>query len=388
VPAPPVRRAGAHRRGASIAAAITIRRRPGRPATVPATAALALLAAVTGACSVPDAAPPASLPTTTASPGASSTATTAAPPATFPLRGTLVDDPGRAASPALVVKVGNDERARPPAGLGDADVIFEEKVEGPFSRFAAVFHSRLPDAVGPVRSGRSTDVAIVADLNRPLFAFSGANGHFLGLLRAAPLVDVGAEVRPDAYQRRGDRPAPYNLWAFPSRLVEPLPEGASPPGPRFTYRADPGPVPGAPAVGRLDYDFGGPGDRIAFTWDGDRHGWARTQNGTPHVDTGGEVLAPANVIVQLVGYTDTGERDVAGTPVPEATLIDTGPAWVFTGGALVKATWSRPDPARPVEYRALDGSPVSLVPGQTWVALVPAEGAGFTVAGPDGADLR
>jgi hypothetical protein len=337
-------------------------------------AALILVAAVCScAKSDPEAQPP----------GSAATTTTAVP-VVYPLRGTPVDDAARASRPALVVKVGNDEAARPPAGINDADIVYEEKVEGPFSRFAAVFHGREPGAVGPVRSGRSTDVGIVSDLNRPLFAFSGANNTFLSMLRAAPLVDVGADVRQQAYERRRDRPAPYNLWLNPARVYDAPAPASGPPPAQFPYRADGAPpAAGAAPAGGFSYGFGPSGHQVAFTWDPALKGWARTQNGTPHVDMEGARIAPANVVVQSVEYKDTGERDVAGTPVPEAELTGSGKATIFTDGTAVPVTWSRPSAAQTTEYRAADGNPVALTPGQTWVVYLSADAA-LAVTRPDG----
>jgi hypothetical protein len=311
---------------------------------------------------------------------------TTAPPPVFPLRGTPVDDPAAASRPALVVKIDNtDEQARPQAGLADADLVFEEKVEGPLSRFAAVFHARQPAAVGPVRSGRTTDLAIVGNLNRPLYAFSGANGNVLPKLRTGPLVDVGYDADPDAYERRKDRTAPYNLWASPDKLRRKTPPGAGPPPPALTFGDAPPPeaVPAATA----SYDFGPNGIRVSFAWNEAARGWVRTQNGTLHVDADGNNVAPANVVIQLVGYLDTGDTDVAGTPVPEAQLVGTGTAWILTRGVAVKATWSRPDAGRPTEYRLASGTAVTFAPGQTWVALVPATGVGYTVTRADGSPV-
>ena len=50
-----------------------------------------------------------------------------------------------------------------------------EMVEGRITRFAAVFHSRDSDPVGPIRSGRSQDVDLLTALRQPLFAWSGGN---------------------------------------------------------------------------------------------------------------------------------------------------------------------------------------------------------------------
>src|SRR5207248_2441346 len=67
--------------------------------------------------------------------------------------------------PALVVKIDNvgdvPSGARPQIGINEADVVFEEMVEGGFTRFAAVYHSTPADPVGPIRSARSTDIALL-----------------------------------------------------------------------------------------------------------------------------------------------------------------------------------------------------------------------------------
>ena len=61
------------------------------------------------------------------------------------------------------------------------------------TRLAAVFQSQ--DAVvGPIRSARTSDVGIAAFLNRPLLAYSGANGGVLRQVRNGPLVDVGIDA--------------------------------------------------------------------------------------------------------------------------------------------------------------------------------------------------
>src|SRR6202023_2878882 len=109
--------------------------------------------------------------------------------------------------------IDNAPRARPQIGLVQADVVVEEQVEGGVTRFAAIFQSQDVSRVGPVRSARSTDIALVANLDRPLFAYSGANARFLQLVHAAPLVDVGVDADPGIYARDFTRPSPYNLFS-------------------------------------------------------------------------------------------------------------------------------------------------------------------------------
>ena len=52
-------------------------------------------------------------------------------------------------------------------GLNQADIVFEEIVEGRITRFAAVFHSQSADPIGPIRSGRTQDIDLLASFNEP-----------------------------------------------------------------------------------------------------------------------------------------------------------------------------------------------------------------------------
>ena len=142
------------------------------------------------------------------------------------------------------------------------------------------------------------------------------------------------------------------------------------------------------ATASLSYSFGGGpvGQPVTMTWDPALGGWARTQKGSSHVDADGVQIAPPNVIVQFVPYRDTGLVDTSNTPVPEALLVGSGTAWVFTDGAAVAATWSKPTDDALTTYTAADGAPIALTPGMTWIALVP-EGGDFSGERADGNPL-
>jgi hypothetical protein len=75
----------------------------------------------------------------------------------------------------LAVKVENIAAARPQVGLASADIVFVEEVEGSLTRLVAVYHSRFPSRVGPVRSARNTDVELLPLFGKPGLVYSGAN---------------------------------------------------------------------------------------------------------------------------------------------------------------------------------------------------------------------
>ena len=75
--------------------------------------------------------------------------TTTAAPVIAPLTG-MVDPTGESQSrPVLTVKVENTPDALPQWGIDQADVVYEEIVEGNITRLAAMFNSHAPDKIGP-----------------------------------------------------------------------------------------------------------------------------------------------------------------------------------------------------------------------------------------------
>jgi hypothetical protein len=258
--------------------------------------------------------------------------------------------------PALVVKIDNVD-AEPQSGLNQADVVFEEIVEGRATRFAAVFNSTDSDPVGPIRSGRTQDVNLLLSLNDPAIAYSGANAEVNNALQAAGFELLG-EGTPGFF-RRDDLPAPHNLYANLSELWRQLVSSGDA-VPIFDY-VEPGvDVAGAPVtfaemtVG--DYP-------VRWDWDAGRDVFLRSQLGSPHELTDGQASAD-NVVVLVLAY---GTSPAGGGP--EAQTLGTGRAVVYSDGRKVEGTWSRQNPTDPFSLEA-SGQPILLDPGRTWVELV------------------
>ena len=101
-----------------------------------------------------------------------------------PLTGRLDPTGATRAHGALAVKIENTPEARPQAGLDEADVVYEEVVEGGITRFWAVFDSRIPSTVGPIRSVRALDPDLVAPLHAVVAYSGGTDPNVVGI-RAA-----------------------------------------------------------------------------------------------------------------------------------------------------------------------------------------------------------
>ena len=82
-------------------------------------------------------------------------------------------------------------------GVHQADVVYEEVVEGGITRLAAIFNSHAPERVGPVRSVRKTDQSIVWPIGG-IFVYSGGAQYAIDSINTAP----GDADRRDPRRRR------------------------------------------------------------------------------------------------------------------------------------------------------------------------------------------
>ncbi len=286
----------------------------------------------------------------------------------------------RVDAPALVIKIGNnDAKSRPQTGLFEADLVYEELVEGLKTRFFAVFQSRVPDIIGPVRSGRSSDIDLLVGLSKPMFGYSGGNAIVLSELRrardAGVFVDVGVLRLEGAYFRSTDRVAPDNLYVRPADIPE---TNAGVPEPLFSY----GDLPANSGVEVGGVDVAYPtkfGRDSTHVWDARLGGWVRIQDGTlqTSVVDGVEVeVAPANVVVAQVDYGTSPADSVS----PQAKTYGDGSVQVFTRGRMIEGTWSRSADAPNWKLTDSDGNEIALAPGSTWVLLAAGPGSRFATA--------
>ncbi|HEY3810305.1 MAG TPA: DUF3048 domain-containing protein [Acidimicrobiales bacterium] len=272
----------------------------------------------------------------------------------------------------MVVKIDNVDPARPQSGVNQADVVYEELVEGGLTRLAAVFQSDYPTLVGPVRSGRLTDPPIVDDLNHPVFAYSGTNAVFLPILRSQPVTAVDDGNHAGAFWRTSLHANPHNLYSSVVGLAG-LSTTHAPPPPLFSYLpahaafTGPGLVPAA----QVGIQF--PAAAVGWTWNAAAHLWLRSQNGTIDVDGAGIQLSTTNVIVQFVPYIISlrGYESGVATTIPQGELLGTGAAWYFSNGEMIKGTWSRATLTSVTSYKDAKGTPLRLNRGRTWVELAP-----------------
>ena len=274
---------------------------------------------------------------------------------------------------AVTVKIDNTQSGHPKYGVDQADVVYEEVVEGGITRLAAIFNSQAPDRVGPVRSVRKTDQSLVRPI-RGVFAYSGGAPYAIASINTAPVVQLDETRAGPLMFRDHSRNAPWNLYAHVDFMYSKCGPIVPPPA-LFTYRAAHAPVAGVPTTSvRVGFLGGGafyrgsPSFAVTWNWDAPSGTWKRSIFGSPEVVASGTQFAPKNVVVMFVNYV--GGDPSHGNEGAEAVLTGTG-----QGASCSRRARRSPAPGRgpmrpgPRSCSTRAARSIALTPGQTWVEL-------------------
>ena len=307
---------------------------------------------------------------------------------------TQLPGPDDAASqPVLAIKVENDPMVRPQYGIDAADLVVEELVEGGMTRFVAFYQSTIPDEIGPIRSARHVDASIISPL-ADYFVYSGASGvtrNYFGQ-------NIPAEVIPvneggDGMHRTKYYPAPHNVYLYPMEVigsnkakvsetaglfVRPVAsatttESSSPSASPSGSASPTSIITAGESVNSVRLQFA-KANKPGWTWDAAKSVWVRDDGSKPHMAKSGNQISAANLVVLRVTTTDAGYRDPAGGFVPRTVLEGTGAGFAVVGDKKIAVTWSKPDVKSPITLTDAAGAVVGLLPGVTWVELIPTEG--------------
>ena len=267
--------------------------------------------------------------------------------------------------PVIVTKVDNTSSSAPQVGLGSADLVVEELVEGGYTRLAAFYYSKVPNNIGPVRSMRASDIGIVPE--GATVVTSGAAQVTINRINGAgiPWITEGAA----GVYRETSRSAPYNLFARLGDIAKRL-------------KSDEEPPPYLPWGTEADLPKGGKASTLTADFGAHTTSWAFQKGGYVNTDSyaaQGDQFPADSVLVLRVQVGDAGYRDPAGYPVPETKFEGKGAALLFHGGRVIRGTWTKDGLTGALELSTKKGE-LTVPAGHVWVELVPAATGNVTFA--------
>ena len=269
----------------------------------------------------------------------------------------------------LVVKIDDTVAARPQIGIDRADVVYIEQVEGGLTRLAALFSSEIPTLIGPIRSARISDIEILAQYGRVVFAYSGAQSKMLPVISAANLNDYGAQRQsPTIYTRDESRTAPTDMVLRADLLIEKVRSD----GREVAKSRSAGWIFGNLPKGGIaitSAKLSWPATSYDFKWSSKEERWLISNNGVANMSASVVQHGPTTFVIQTVEILPSEYGDKFGGVTPYSKTVGSGTGFVLRDGKYFPATWSRPDEFSGTTWRALDGSELAFARGQVWIAL-------------------
>ena len=275
--------------------------------------------------------------------------------------------------PVLAVKIDDTNPAHPQIGIEDADVVYIEQVESGLTRLMAIFSSRIPERVGPVRSARISDIDILSQYGNVAFAYSGAQSKLLPIISQANLLDLGAQRQsPTIYTTDPMRNQPYAMVLradlLMARIVEKQYEIDSARSVGFVFGDEP--KDGKP-TDEVVIDW--PAATYKAKWSESEQRWFLYHNGRINRAESGIILGPTTLVIQLVSITPSEFGDKFGGVTPFSETVGEGKAYVLRNGKRFAGTWTRSDANSGTTFSLLNGEEIKFAPGQVWVALTDRE---------------
>ena len=271
--------------------------------------------------------------------------------------------------PILVVKIDDTAAAHPQAGLEDADGVYIEQVEGGLTRLAAVFSSKIPDVIGPVRSARISDIELLEQYGRVVFAYSGAQSKLLPVIAEANLENLGAQRQgQDIYANDPARLAPTAMMLQAKTLMSKVAAQGSAIAisKNVGWNFGDSPETGT-AISSVKVSW--PASSYDATWSETEKRWLLSNRGLPDLAASGVHLGPTTFVIQLVSITPSEYFDKVGGVTPFSETVGSGKGFILRNGLAIEALWNRPTAEVGTSWTLPNGEEILFAPGQVWVAL-------------------
>jgi hypothetical protein len=310
----------------------------------------------------------------------------------WPLTGQLLGNPAAGRHPAVAVKVPDNRYEHPQVGIDLADVVFVE-LDGyrdssgySSTRLVPVFHSRMPDAVAPVRSIRPVDIPLLSPMDAVIgntggadwvlrYARSGSK-HLESMLSFLNTEGTGSysidrsRVRTIGGVKYYDRAVVCHPRVLARQTRRFATGPAAPYFPFATGDARPSSATGAPArTIRVPWKAGD-SYAMSYSYDPGTRRYQRSMPWGPHVLANGRRVSTDNVLVIRAGQRYAKIWTGGGHAEPIHDIIRSRGTFFYANqGRVVTGTWSKAAVEAPFSFRLAGGKPLVMAPGQTFVEL-------------------
>jgi len=286
--------------------------------------------------------------------------------------------------PAVAAKVPNLKNENPQWGLLDADIIFCQPNGFAYTRLVPVFHSKYPEAVGPIRSIRPVDVPLLSPM-KPLLANTGAadwvlkyfDAHDDYIERMTYLDWRGT----DAFSVDQDRLYQLNGQTYYDRAIQAHPKGMAELATRMKKKPSQYLPFAATAEDASTADSKKKATTIAVPYGSahkydmsyelaDNGMYLRSQPWGEHVLADGKRVTAHSVLIISAEWRMDKIWEGSGAADPVVDIIDAKGSFTYChSGKRVTGTWKKGAINKRFSFTCKDGSALKVAPGRTFVEL-------------------
>ncbi|WP_432409287.1 DUF3048 domain-containing protein [Wukongibacter sp. M2B1] len=285
-----------------------------------------------------------------------------------PLTGMYIDK-DRLNDRPIAVMLDNYYKARPQAGLSEADIVYEILAEGNITRYLAIIYTNRPETIGPVRSARPyfLDKALEYD---PLYVHVGGSEQAKADIRTLKMADIdGLSSGGDIFWRKKHKPIPNNMYTSYEAIMKQSARRKYNSNGKFEtlqFNEKDMQIEGK-ELNEINIPYRGKKYSSGFKFNEEDGLYYRYVNNKPHLDETSKVhLTAKNVIVQYAG-----QRVIDSAGRLEMNLIGNGKGMYITNGKAMDVTWKKPSRRDLTRFYDSQGNEISLNPGITWFQVVP-----------------
>lgn len=290
-----------------------------------------------------------------------------------PLTGVGTNDP--IDNRIIGVMVNNHPKARPQTGLHMADIVYEVLAEGYITRFLALYHSNMPEKVGPVRSSRDYYIMLNKGYDA-LYVNYGQSPEAMIMLSKGVVDHVNGMGyvynRPyGGFERASFRRAPHNAYITYDNIIKEAKRykynlKQDVPSLPFLQKEQLEALKGNPAKDIMitystAYDY-----NVSYSYNSDTKEYQRYSVGEMTIDR--ETKTP--ITVDNILIVEMKHKVIDNEGRREIDLNSGGKGYLIQRGQYKEITWKNVD-GRILPFE--NGKQAGFVPGKTWINVIPTD---------------
>ncbi len=268
----------------------------------------------------------------------------------------------------VAIMFDNHPNARWQSGLSDAELVYEFKVEHPYTRYMGIYLIKEPELLGPIRSSRPYFVTTLLEYD-PIYVRAGGSQEAVRDIKALNIADIDGVSNSSEFfwrESKTGKKGPHNLYTNMELIRKAQEEKGYNQIGKFKgikFNEDLIDIDGF-VVKNIEIKYNN-NNRTQYIYDEKNQNYTRYKDGELHIDEYNEKpIIATNIIIQEVNSRVMDEEGRLSMD-----LVGEGNGVFITKGKGVFITWKKESNSEKTCFYDETGEELKLNPGITWIQI-------------------